>query len=145
MWKEPSGGGRQMNTVSNEFPRRAHEGFLELCALSTSGELTEGDRQRLDAHLAVCRECCEAKRQFEEEVFEVDPHWSPDRAEAEFFERLALAENVRIDYSLSKHSSSFTRAFHVSGTETWRNVWMLFAAATMLGVALGISAYQTGV
>src|SRR5258708_12113896 len=134
MWKEPPGGGRQMNTVSNEFPRRAHEGFLELCALSTSGELTEGDRQRLDAHLAVCRECCEAKRQFEtvvdetipsiaakqfeEEVFEVDPHWSPDRAEAEFFERLALAENVRIDYSLSKHSSSFTRPFHLPAPHT---------------------------
>jgi len=31
-----------------------HGEFLELCAVSTSGELTEGEYKRLRQHLAVC-------------------------------------------------------------------------------------------
>jgi hypothetical protein len=29
-----------------------HEEFLELCAVSTSGELTEEERRKLDEHLS---------------------------------------------------------------------------------------------
>lgn len=42
-----------------------HEEFLELCALSTSGELSGEEQLKLDAHLAVCSECRQAMKEFE--------------------------------------------------------------------------------
>jgi hypothetical protein len=39
--------------------------FLELCALSTSGELTEDEQKNLNAHLLVCATCREAIKQYE--------------------------------------------------------------------------------
>jgi hypothetical protein len=150
-----------MNRASNRFAAGAHEEFLELGALWTSGELTEGDRRRLEGHLAVCYECREAKRQFEtvvdetipeiaakrfeEEEFEMEPQWSPERAEAELFARLAREENTRADESLRSQPNPFMRAFNLSTAATWRNVWMLFAAGIILAVALCICAYQSGV
>ena len=37
-----------------------HEEFLELCAVSTSGDLTEEEQKKLQAHLAGCAECRQA-------------------------------------------------------------------------------------
>src|SRR5271156_676475 len=45
-----------------------HEEFLELCAVSTSGDLTEEEQKKLRAHLAGCAECREALREFEAAV-----------------------------------------------------------------------------
>ena len=77
-----------------------HDEFLELCAVSTSGQLTEEERKRLQEHLAVCPSCWEAIKQYEavvghaiptiaaEEVpedLEPGPSWSQERAEAALF------------------------------------------------------------
>jgi len=35
----------------------SHEEFRELCAVSTSGDLTEEEKTKLQKHLAVCPEC----------------------------------------------------------------------------------------
>ena len=45
-----------------------HEEFLELCALSTSGDLTEEEQMKLHVHLAGCAECRQALREFETAV-----------------------------------------------------------------------------
>src|SRR5260370_14241065 len=42
-----------------------HDKFLELCALSTSGELREEEQKALQGHLAECPECRQALREFE--------------------------------------------------------------------------------
>jgi len=34
-----------------------HNEFLELCGVSTSGQLTEEEQKKLQAHLAVCESC----------------------------------------------------------------------------------------
>ena len=44
---------------------RPHEEFLELCAVSTSGELSEEERTRLQEHLTTCADCRQALREFE--------------------------------------------------------------------------------
>lgn len=90
--------------------RSPHDEFLELCAISTSGELTGEEHKRLQEHLAVCPSCREAMKQYEAvvskaipalapepESLESDPSWSPEQAEAAFFQRLTLEEEVATD------------------------------------------------
>src|SRR5258708_37505244 len=42
-----------------------HDKFLELCAISTSGDLTEEEQKNLEAHLAECPDCRQAVKEFE--------------------------------------------------------------------------------
>src|SRR5271169_2010588 len=42
-----------------------HDKFLELCAISTSGDLTEEERRDLQAHLLECPDCRQALKEFE--------------------------------------------------------------------------------
>ena len=87
-----------------------HDEFLELCALSTSGELTGEEEKRLQEHLAVCPSCRESMKQYEAVVsktipalapdpknLEFDRTWSQeqqDQAEAVLFERLTLEKEL---------------------------------------------------
>src|SRR5258707_14003048 len=43
----------------------SHEKFLELCAISTSGDLTEEEQKDLQAHLAECPDGRRALKEFE--------------------------------------------------------------------------------
>ena len=138
-----------------------HDEFLELCALSTSGELIEEEKNRLQEHLAVCPSCREAMKQYEAvvektipalapdlESFESDPAWSQEQAEAVFFQRLALEEELGTDRGEAKGSTASKDPGKVplsANQATWRNVWTLCAAGILLFIALGISAYQVGV
>src|SRR5258706_4966885 len=44
---------------------RPHEEFLELCALSTSGELSKEEQEKLKDHLATCADCQQVLREYE--------------------------------------------------------------------------------
>ena len=87
-----------------------HDEFLELCAISTSGQLAGEEHKRLQEHLAVCPSCREAMKQFEAVVSKIipalardtenlgsDPSWSQEQAEAAFFQRLTLDEEFGMD------------------------------------------------
>src|SRR6266481_51644 len=138
--------------------RSPHDEFLELCAVSTSGELSGEEEQRLQKHLSACSTCREAKKQYEAVVgvvvpalvpdldaVEPDPSWSPDQAEAALFQRLTLegqldtvragAKGDPAPINLAKVPLSVSQA-------TWRNVWTLYAAGILLCIALGVLAYQ---
>ena len=138
-----------------------HDEFLELCAASSTGELSDDERRRLEQHLAVCASCREALRQYESIVSDVIPaiaagdapenvpatdDWSQDKAEKELLDRLAREEkdlNGRTDRGSS--SSYFPgRILPFSSESTWRNVWMLYAAGILLVVAVGLFAYRIG-
>jgi DNA repair exonuclease SbcCD ATPase subunit len=138
-----------------------HDEFLGLCALSTSGELTADEQERLQEHLAVCPSCGEAMKQYRAviaktipalaphpESFESDPTWSQEQAEALFFQRLKLEEKSGTDRAGAERNTSWTDPggvpFSVSQA-TWRSLWTLYAAGILLFIALGISAYQVGV
>ena len=91
-------------------PNSPHDEFLELCALSTSGELTGEEQKRLQGHLEVCPSCREAMKQYEAVVsktipalapdpenLESDASWSreeQDQAESALFQRLTLEEEL---------------------------------------------------
>src|SRR5216683_1326640 len=81
-----------------------HDEFLELCAVSTSGDLTEEEKTKLQKHLAACPACRQAMQEFQAAA-EISPPlfaaeasgepppktetWSAEAAEATFRERLA--------------------------------------------------------
>ena len=140
---------------------RPHDEFLELCAISTSGELTEEERKRLEEHLAVCPSCCEALEQYqsvvdraipsiaaseEAENLERDPSWPQERAEKALFDRLAREGKRRPTPKAVANNSSYLlpRGFAVSSESTWRHVWTLYAAGILLFVALSFFAYRIG-
>ena len=142
-----------------------HDEFVALCALSTSGELTVEEQKRLQEHLPVCPSCQEVMKQFEAVVSqaipalapdpenpESDESWSQEQAEAAFFQRLALEEELGEEFrhgSKGADGDSATKTvvrIPLSvGQAAWRNVWTLYAAGILLFIALGVSAYRLGI
>jgi hypothetical protein len=140
-------------------PTEPHDEFLELCAVSTSGHLTEEEQKKLQEHLAVCRSCREALRQYEavvgqaipaiaanEETESVEPglSWSQEQAEKAFFKRLAQEEkhepkNFRAAGDLP---SVPDRLPPLSNGVGWPQVWMLYAAGILLFLTAGFYAYR---
>ena len=140
--------------------RSPHDEFLELCAISTSGQLTGEEQKRLQKHLAVCASCREAMRQYEAVVGETisalvsdpenvesDSQWSEEQAEATFFQRLTLEEELGNPGGGDGDSpSKAIVGIPLSASQaTWRNVWILCAAGVLLCIALGISVYRVGI
>jgi hypothetical protein len=147
------------------LPSGPHDEFLELCAVSTSGQLSEAERNRLREHLATCSECRNALREFESVVhdtipaigaehlseqssrIEPGPSWSRSKAEKAFFERLAREEKQEATGTEKKNGvpAGFRRILPTAPESTWRHVWMLYAAGILLFVTLCFSAYWVGV
>ena len=50
-----------------------HEEFLELCAVSVTGELTEDEQTKLEAHLKTCPSCREAFEQYQKTAATIIP------------------------------------------------------------------------
>jgi hypothetical protein len=141
-----------------------HDEFLELCAASTSGDLTDDEQKRLQEHLAICASCQEALRQYESIVSDVIPAiaaseepaklqpaetWSPEQqeqAEKALFDRLADEKKHPPGGAGKRNASSIFphRILPFSSESTWRNVWMLYAAGILLFCALSFFAYRVG-
>ena len=142
-----------------------HDEFLELCAVSTSGQLSEEDQRRLQEHLVVCSSCREALQQYEAiirhaipaiaaeeetpENLEVGPRWSEKQAESALFERIAREEGkpgIERDGPIQiHHQISARRVLSPASAAVWRSVWALYAAGLLLFIALGFCAYQVGI
>ncbi len=140
-----------------------HEEFLELCAAATAGELNLSEQARLDAHLAECAECRKAMREFEiasrhgaaalaselaPEKAENESSWSVEKAEEAFFERLdkeSLRQSAAAEGDHEMSSNRGQRFTYRPSPIRWREVWMPFAAAVLLALALSIAAYRTGI
>jgi hypothetical protein len=142
-----------------------HDEFLELCAVSTSGQLSEEDQRRLREHLVVCSSCREALQQYEaiirhavpamaaEETpqnMEAGARWSEKQAESALFERIARDEGgggIESNGPIppQRETSSRRRVLAPESAAAWRSVWALYAAGILLFVALGVCAYQVGI
>ena len=141
-----------------------HDEFLELCAVSTSGELTDDEQKRLQEHLAICASCRESLRQYESIVSDVIPAvaateeserlqptetWpqkKQEQVERALFDRLAGEGKHPPEETGKKNGSSIfpQRILPFSSESTWRNVWMVYAAGILLLCALSFFAYRVG-
>jgi peptidoglycan hydrolase CwlO-like protein len=145
----------------------SHDEFRELCAISTSGELSEQEKRKLREHLTGCSECRQTLKEFEA-VVDVGIPFLASQLSTEESERFASTLG---ELSKSAHTGSpGVAAPAQAGTEdagpAWdvaepgfvfaqRNrsarkqmnpnyVWCSFAACVLLTIALGIYAYRVG-
>ena len=141
---------------------RPHEEFLELCAISTTGELSEEEEKRLRDHVEQCAECRQALKEFETVadvgvpllssrlslVSSDEPQARSDGAAEAMFTRgqlpLGVAPKDSAPLEQKKGSTFAHRNVHGSSHLNWKYVWMPFAAAVLLTVALGVYSYQLG-
>jgi hypothetical protein len=154
-------GGKQDAGESPEMG--AHEEFLELCAVSTSGDLTEEEQKKLQAHLADCAECRQALREFEAAVdvgvpllaskLAADPTKKPAMPHGELgglaTPNGAASEPPHEEAGVPGGDETRGFAFgqrmrYRPSRVNWNYVWMPFAACVLLTIALGITAYRFG-
>lgn len=121
-----------------------HEEFIQLCALSTSGELSDEEWIRLEQHLLECPSCRERKQQYESVVSNLLP------AMAEASDRSRSAEDDPAPWSIESAEASLMSALDrrhsAPEPDTTRKVssfsrrWPYLVAATVLlcgGTILG--------
>jgi hypothetical protein len=155
-----SGGEKEVGEFSEMGP---HEEFLELCAVSTSGDLTEEEQKKLQAHLAGCAECRQALREFEAAV-DVGVPLLASKLAALAAKEAAMphrelgglaqpngADSEPAHEEAGVPSGDETRGFAFAQRKryrpsqiNWKYVWMPFAACVLLTIALGITAYRVG-
>jgi hypothetical protein len=142
----------------------SHGDFLELCAAATAGELSAVEQVRLNFHLAGCRECRQVMSEYEAATRvtvsalaqelrategTVGDSWSVEEAEKTFFKRLdrqqKQAQSATFEGGHAEGLMPGRRFAYRPSQIHWREVWMTFAAAVFLAVALGITAYKTGI
>jgi peptidoglycan hydrolase CwlO-like protein len=140
----------------------SHDKFLELCAVSTSGDLTEEERESLRAHLADCVECRRALKEFEDAAgmgmpllhshlsssYSSDSTFVPTEAtklmgaSAKAQTKSVCSEQEPIE---NRNGLGFShRNSHRPIQVNWNYIWMPFAAAVALTAALVIYSYQFG-
>ena len=133
-----------------------HEEFRELCAISTTGELTGLELARLKEHLAACPKCREALEELKAAAHigapllvsvlaaSGQPAESSDAekgvAQSEYGSEEAMERGEietacsRIEFAPGDRNSS--------AQVSWNNVWLTLATAVLMTVALGFYAYK---
>jgi len=142
-----------------------HDEFLELCAVSTSGQLAEGEQERLQEHLAICESCRETLKQYESVVDQAIPvlvvaeeaskgldarsDRSEDhqrQAEQAFFKRLEREQRGEPKKFISTSEvSPIRRPSPFSSESAWHHVWMLYAAGILIFASISLYAYRAGI
>ena len=141
---------------------RPHEEFAELCAVSTSGELSEDEQRRLHDHLATCAECRQALLEFESVADIGVPLFysklaplrssDPQLGSDELIERTKPDSLAQLDGRRSRlmpggRSNGLFFA-HQDGRGraplNWNYVWTATAAALIVTATLSIYSFELG-
>jgi hypothetical protein len=118
-----------------------HNELLELCALSTSGQLTEEEQGRLQEHLAFCESCRQTLRQYEMVVDRAIPAILAEERSDNLKDLYRSDEQEQQADEASANPSGLSPFFSESA---WRQVWMLYAAGILLFVSSSFYAFRMG-
>lgn len=144
----------------NGFHSEPHAEFLELCAIATTGYLSEEEQRRLDEHLPRCAQCRERLAQYEAVIagaipaLAAEPSLSNDstkdsgqwRQEELDKAEHALFARLKDEKTREGRVCPETREPRDSAGEAlWRHVWWQYAAGLLLSVAFGAALYKTGI
>ena len=138
-----------------------HEKYLELCAAATAGELSADERTELNAHLTGCIDCRRALEDYERvaangipalaselapEDESRDAYWSIEDAEKKLFQKLDREPEAlpAVGISPERQPKTGQRFTYRPSQVRWKEMWMPFAAAVLLIVALSVTLYRTG-
>jgi hypothetical protein len=145
-----------------------HDEFLELCAVSTAGELSEQERKKLESHLVGCPQCRQAFKEFKAAVdvgvpflastlaarqsADLSEQFVAPRTESEQVKSLDPVAGSQTDANDASPSPDVVQRGFVFAQRNgnrrtqinWNYVWLPFAACILLTVALGIYAYRIG-
>src|SRR5882762_6950878 len=139
-----------------------HDRFLELCAISTSGDVTEEEQKTLQGHLAECPECRQALKEFEAAAGIGMPLLHPHLSNTDSLEQASIPVEAAKAAPAHRTEQVETtqqeqgpieqmrglRFQHRDGDRqvqlNWNYVSMPFAAAVVLTFALGIYSFQVG-
>jgi len=149
--------------MGGTLPVSTHDEFRQLCAVATSGWLTDEERIRLEAHLAQCRECRTALREYDyvagvgmpglADDFPVAlsddrEDWPAEAAREEFFERLDSVSERGFagrdpDYGLGVRRIGLTSSKGKVRRSPAR-LALSYAAAIVLAASIGWLGYKLG-
>jgi hypothetical protein len=156
------------NLVGSERQLTTHSEFRALCAISTSGSLSEAERNELEEHLLVCPECRQARQEYETVARIVMPllvpdfpaddgqlpdGWSDERAKQELFRQLDLGKSSgggQVQLLRSGRDGDVTHADTRNQGEslTWLQHTTAALAYAAAGIAvaglIGLLGYQIG-
>jgi hypothetical protein len=127
-----------------------HEEFQELCALSTTGELTAEEWARLSDHLIGCAACREDQRQYERVIAATIPTLAAESGADEDVESapgawsIEEAEDTLMESLRGEPASSRNRSISPSHSPRWRHVRRYAVAAVVLA-ACGVAGYRIGI
>jgi hypothetical protein len=142
--------GAKDNTSSMEGsmpPYDPHEECRELCAVSTTGELSKGERARLDEHLAHCQHCRQFMREYEQVVRIGLPGWGSQaewlEEDAPFDWSIETAANTLMRSLDSKAASTCAGPVTVALPRSARLAWNFPVAALLVG-AFSLAGFEIG-
>jgi dimeric dUTPase (all-alpha-NTP-PPase superfamily) len=145
----------------DSLPSIDHQGYPELCALATTGTLTDEEWNRLKAHIASCSDCHRSMQEYREIArtgmsllmpersegrAKATESWSHEPAKHELFQRIARGEETagyhRGEISAPESLASRFRSWLLRPRIQPSYAWV---AATILIGALMVSSYRLGV
>lgn len=132
------------------MPADPHQEFQELCALSTTGELTAEEWARLTEHLAHCDSCREAKRQYERLMATTIPALATESSADEDGEdapgswSLKEAEATLMETLRREPAAAVTHPVYRPVSPRWKHA-IGFAAAALILAACSLAGYRIGV
>ena len=127
-----------------------HQEFEELCALSTTGELTVEEWARLSEHLIGCDACREAQRQYERVVAVAIPALAAESLAAEDIASapgswsIEEAENTLLETLSGEPAPSRVRSISTLLSSRWRQA-RRYATAAVILAACGFVGYRIGI
>jgi hypothetical protein len=146
----------------------SHDEFLELCALASTGELSEQEKAKLEEHLALCAECRQASKEFDAAVDvgvpflagKLSSKQSPDPSEQFASRQMKSKQAAALHRAAASYTDSIVtgnppaaheRGFvfaqrngHEHAKISWNYVWLPFAACILLSITLGVYSYRIG-